>query len=80
MRFLIDANMPRSTAELLRRCGHEALDVREIGMGGAADNQIAAYAQQNRLVLVTRDFDRDSGFLIYEIFTCFRYDTVPIIQ
>ena len=57
MRFLIDANMPRSTAELLRRYGHEALDVREIGMSGAADSQIAAYAQQNRLVLVTRDFD-----------------------
>ena len=26
-------------------------------MGGAADSQLAAYAQQNRLVLVTRDFD-----------------------
>jgi predicted nuclease of predicted toxin-antitoxin system len=26
-------------------------------MGGAADSRIAAYAQQNRLVLVTRDFD-----------------------
>ena len=35
MRFLIDANMPRSTAELLRRYHHEAVDVRDIGMGGA---------------------------------------------
>ena len=35
MRFLIDANMPRSTAELLKRYGHEAVDVRDIGMGGA---------------------------------------------
>jgi predicted nuclease of predicted toxin-antitoxin system len=57
MRFLIDANMPRSTAELLKRYGHEATDVRDIGMGGAADSEIATYAQGNRLALVTRDFD-----------------------
>jgi predicted nuclease of predicted toxin-antitoxin system len=57
MRFLIDANMPRSTAESLRRYNHEAVDVRDIGMGGAADSDIAAYAQQNRLAPVTRDFD-----------------------
>lgn len=57
MRFLIDANMPRSTAELLKRYGHEAVDVRDIGMGGATDSEIAAYAQGNRLALLTRDFD-----------------------
>ena len=57
MRFLIDANMPRSTAELLKLYDHEAVDVRDIGMGGAADSDIAAYAQRNRLALVTRDFD-----------------------
>jgi predicted nuclease of predicted toxin-antitoxin system len=49
MRFLIDANMPRFTAELLKRYNHEAVDVRDIGMAGAADSDIAAYAQQNRL-------------------------------
>jgi predicted nuclease of predicted toxin-antitoxin system len=51
MRFLIDANMPRSTAELFKRFDHEVMDVRDIGMGGAADSDIAAYARQNRLVL-----------------------------
>jgi len=56
MRFLIDANMPRSAAELLKRYSHEALDVREIGMGGAADSDISEYAQQNGLAIVTRDF------------------------
>ncbi len=49
--------MPRSTAGLLERYGHEAVDVREIGMGGAPDSEIAAYAEGNRLALVTRDFD-----------------------
>ena len=43
-------NMPRFTAELLKRYNHEAVDVRDIGMGGAADSDIAAYAQQNRLL------------------------------
>jgi predicted nuclease of predicted toxin-antitoxin system len=57
MRFVIDANMPRSAAELLRRYNHEAVDVRDIGMGGAADSDIAIYAQQNGLAVVKRDFD-----------------------
>jgi predicted nuclease of predicted toxin-antitoxin system len=46
MRFLIDANMPRSTAELLKRYNHEAVDVRDIGMGAAADRDIAIYPNE----------------------------------
>jgi Domain of unknown function (DUF5615) len=57
MRFLIDANMPRSAAELLKYYKHEAVDVRDIGMGATADSDIAIYAQQNGLAIVTRDFD-----------------------
>jgi hypothetical protein len=33
MRFLTDANLPRSAAVLLRQMGHDAIDVRDIGMG-----------------------------------------------
>jgi Domain of unknown function (DUF5615) len=57
MRFLIDANMPRSAAELLKYYNHEAVDVLDIGMGATADSDIAIYAQQNGLAIVTRDFD-----------------------
>jgi len=32
MRFLIDEDLPRSTDDLLRRYGHEAIDVRDIGL------------------------------------------------
>jgi predicted nuclease of predicted toxin-antitoxin system len=46
MRFL-DANMARSIAALLKRYDHVAVDVRDIGMAGAADSEIAAYAQRN---------------------------------
>lgn len=56
MRFLIDANMPRSAAAV-RRWGHEASDVRDIGFGDAPDSDIARHASEHGLALVTRDFD-----------------------
>jgi len=57
MRFLVDASLPRSAAPMLRRLGHEAADVRDIGMRSATDDAIAAHARSNQLALVTRDFD-----------------------
>jgi predicted nuclease of predicted toxin-antitoxin system len=57
MRFLVDEDLPRSTGGLLRRYGHEAVDVRDIGLRGAQDPQIASYAQRQELCLVTGDFD-----------------------
>ncbi len=57
MRFLLDANMPRSAAGAVQRLGHEAVDVRDIGLGGSDDEQIAAYAKEHKFALVTRDFD-----------------------
>jgi hypothetical protein len=35
--------------------GHEAIDVRDIGMRAASDDAIAAYALSSRLTLITRD-------------------------
>ena len=57
MRFLIDANLPRSAAASLQEMGHDAVDVRNVGMRSATDNVIAAHARRNQQVLVTRDFD-----------------------
>jgi predicted nuclease of predicted toxin-antitoxin system len=57
MRFLIDANMPRSTGGSIGAWGHEAIDVRDIGLGGAEDKAIAEYAQRHLLAIITRDFD-----------------------
>lgn len=57
MRFLLDANMPRSAAGAVQRLGHEAVDVRDVALGGADDAQIAAYPKERKLALVTRDFD-----------------------
>ena len=57
MRFLVDASLPRSAAPMLRELGHDAVDVRDIGMRGATDDVIAAHARSERLTLVTRDTD-----------------------
>lgn len=57
MKFLLDANMPRSAASLLRELAHEVEDVRDVLPGGAADIAVAAHAIQQQAILVTRDFD-----------------------
>jgi predicted nuclease of predicted toxin-antitoxin system len=57
MRFLLDANMPRSALGAVQRLGHEAVDIRDVGLGGANDAQVATYAREHQLVLITRDFD-----------------------
>ena len=56
MRFLIDADLPRSTKPLLEKCGHEATDVRDIGLRHAKDPGIARYALDYSSCLLTGDF------------------------
>jgi predicted nuclease of predicted toxin-antitoxin system len=62
MRFLIDEDLPRLTKNLLQRHNHEAVDVRDIGLRGAKDYQIAAYAQSKGLCLVTKLFFKKEKF------------------
>ncbi len=57
MRFLIDANLPRSAIGLLLRLGHEVDFARDIGLGAAPDSQIAARASQTGASILTRDLD-----------------------
>jgi hypothetical protein len=54
--FLIDADLPRSTKPLLERFGHEAIDVRDVGLRSAKDPVIARYAQDHQACLLTGDF------------------------
>jgi hypothetical protein len=41
VRFIVDADLPRRAAELLRDAGHDAVDVRDIGLGSAHDEDPA---------------------------------------
>src|ERR1035437_1016427 len=56
MRFLVDADLPRQTAALIRASGHEAIDVRDVGMGQAPDEEIASYARDGKFCILTGDF------------------------
>jgi len=64
MRFLLDADVPRSSAVVLSKLGHQVVDLRDIGLGGATDKEVIKYAKDNNLILVTRDVEF-ANFLRY---------------
>ena len=53
--FLIDEDMPRSTAKVLRDAGLQCSDVRDIGLRAAADQTIFEWAQENKCIILTED-------------------------
>jgi len=55
MRFLVDEDLPRAVDNLLKQHGHEAVDVRDIGLRGAKDAEIARYAQSQKLCILSGD-------------------------
>lgn len=57
MRFLIDANLPRSAIAALTARGHQVEFARDIGLGAAPDVQIAERIRQTGDALLTRDLD-----------------------
>jgi predicted nuclease of predicted toxin-antitoxin system len=57
MRFLVDNALPASIASGLRNAGHDAIHVHALGMAAARDDEIFAYAAQERRVLVSADTD-----------------------
>jgi predicted nuclease of predicted toxin-antitoxin system len=46
MKLLLDQGLPRSTVSQLSKTGIEAVHVGEIGMAGAEDAEILAFAEQ----------------------------------
>ncbi|MES1943064.1 hypothetical protein PC39_03037 [Salinisphaera sp. PC39] len=57
MKFLLDANMPRSALHALVDAGYEVSHVRDLGLGDAPDAEIDQFALTQSWVLVTRDTD-----------------------
>jgi predicted nuclease of predicted toxin-antitoxin system len=53
----VDENLPSQVAPLIRDLGHDAVDIREIGMRGASDTEIAAYARAHKLCMIRADRD-----------------------
>jgi predicted nuclease of predicted toxin-antitoxin system len=40
MKFLVDEDLPRSTAQLVQSYGHDVEDVRDVGLRGQPDTKI----------------------------------------
>lgn len=57
MRFLVDANMPRSVMALLENFGHDTEFARDIGLGHVPDSVIASQARVLKAAIITRDLD-----------------------
>lgn len=55
LKFIIDEDMPRSTARVLKARGYEALDVRDYGLRGKSDDEIFKFAQKEKAVILTGD-------------------------
>lgn len=56
-RFLVDEDMPRTAAGVLRQAGYIAEDVRDVGLRGRSDQAIFEYAQAHNSIIVTADTD-----------------------
>jgi len=53
--FLVDASLPRMLADQIRVAGHEATDLRDVGLASAPDSTVAEWARTRKLCLLTRD-------------------------
>lgn len=55
MRFLVDEVYSERVATLLGERGHDAVHVRTIGIGGAADTDVLARAADEQRILITEN-------------------------
>jgi predicted nuclease of predicted toxin-antitoxin system len=55
LRFLVDEDVPRSTARVLRDAGFDAVDVRDVGLRGKSDQLVFDYAQRENRLLISCD-------------------------
>jgi predicted nuclease of predicted toxin-antitoxin system len=55
LKFLIDENMPRSTAKALEKIGYKTMDVRDYKLSGKSDERIFEFAQHEKAVILTAD-------------------------
>jgi predicted nuclease of predicted toxin-antitoxin system len=57
VKFLIDNQLPATLATFLNYKGHECRHVLDVGLATAKDEEIAEYAAEHSLVIVTKDED-----------------------
>lgn len=58
MRFVVDAQLPQRLAVHLSSLGHDAVHVKALSRAGeTSDAEIAAYADRENRIVVTKDVD-----------------------
>jgi predicted nuclease of predicted toxin-antitoxin system len=57
VRFLVDESIQQRVGVLLTVAGHDAVHVADLGLLGAADDQVLAAADDSGRVLITADTD-----------------------
>jgi len=62
LKFLVDEDLPRSTAHVLREMGFISLDVRGCGLSGKSDEKVFEYAQKENAIVLTGD--REFGSIL----------------
>jgi predicted nuclease of predicted toxin-antitoxin system len=55
--FLIDANLPRAVIAAPGKAGHQVKFARDVGLGAAPDEQIAAPSRESDAAPIKRDID-----------------------
>ena len=63
MKILLDENLPLSLVLELRKLGHKAEHVCNVGLRGAPDIVIAKHAKKQQFILVTKDIEFGSLLL-----------------
>jgi predicted nuclease of predicted toxin-antitoxin system len=56
-RYLVDESMPRAVTRALVAAGHDTTDVRDIGLRGATDAEVARRAAAEQRIVVAADLD-----------------------
>ncbi len=64
MKFLIDADLPKSLVSFLQNFGYEVCDVRDTLRPDSSDEEIYHFAKEQSWVIITRDLDF-ANILVY---------------
>ena len=76
LRFVVDEDVPRSTARVLREAGYDAVDVRDVGLRGKDDLDIYVFAQEEKRIILSCDL----GFSNILVFPPAKHQGVIVVR